>query len=387
MKNIFKSISLGSVILSLSLIISCGSDDDNSGIIQPEQPVNLQEAKLSAFPLFGITAIKTEIIDPEIVDNKETKHGQINITVAATTSLDAISAIITSDELNLSKFSIAPGNDTRLSYVDGKTNLYTINNATGDKEELLHYTVSITREPVIVPETLKITSFKFEKSKNPSLPNDIEISRTIEDPGLDKIYLFVPVGTDFTNLVPTITYDGSKAYYYQNSSQLPGNATQEYPAEGMSIDFKYPNTFTLEVKNKDNDQFKTTVVIVDVINPIKTEVSSFTVTDIQEGASVTHVITQWTNQGNHVLEYGNGDTQENQDPVTPSKVFIFNRAVPGVGLAPGDSANVSVIINARDYPAATYKTTAVFYPRIKYNAEIDDLLEPARLDVTAEIIK
>ncbi|WP_103867181.1 hypothetical protein [Aquimarina sp. I32.4] len=291
--------------------------------------------------------------------------------------------MITSKELNLSKFSITPGNDIKLSYVDGKTNLYTINNATGDKEELLHYTVSITKEAVIVPETLELTSFKFEKSKNPNLPNDIEIARTVENLANDKIYLFVPVGTDFTNLVPTITYTGTTLHYHEGPLR---SSVEKIYTENTSMNFKYPNSILLEIKNKDNDKSKTINVIVDVINPLKIEETFFNVYLSDGVLRADHVI-QWTNQGNHLLEYAKEYTQENQDPVGIHYLFNFYRTIPSGGLAPGDSDHIFAAIDfPLDHPEGVYKTTAVFYPRIKDNAEIDDLLEPARMDVIAHFV-
>lgn len=393
MRNIFKQLRVGSATLFISIMIGCSSGDDNPvsltedpSIILVEE-IKIEDGKLSAFPLLSIQPITVDIIDPKIVDNKEVKYGEINITVPSTTVLDNISALITSKELNLSKFSISPGNDVKLSYAEGKTNVYVIHNAVGDKEELLHYNVRITKEPIVVSETLKITSFTFEKSKNPSLPNDIEISRIVDGVGMDKIYVFVPAGTDFTNLVPTITYDGTKLYYYQDSSQIPGSTNNEYPVQGKSIDFKYPNSFILEVKDRDNEGFKTTSVIVDVVNPLMVETTSVTMPDTKEGSSQSFVITKWINQGNHMLVYGKADAQENQDPDLGTNVIRVNRVLPSVGLLPGESAEVKAGIAGTTFPKGTYKTTAVFYPRLRYNQEVDDLLEPARLHITAKIIE
>lgn len=385
MRHIIRLSNIGSVIFSVLFMISCNSNDDDSTVLTPG--ITIEEGKLKDFPLFGIQYKEINIVDPEIVENKEVKYGDIKITVSSTTSLDNISASITSAELNLSKFSISPGNEIGLSYDDQKINVYTITNATGDKEELLHYNVSIVKEVEPVPETLKITNFTFEKSKNPSLPNDIMISRTIEDTGRDIIYLFVPLGTDFTSLIPTITYDGTKLFYTQDSSVAPVDMDAEYPEGNASIDFKYPKNFILAVKDKNNDKLRTTKVIVDVINPLKIETVSITTPDATEGNSETFTVTKWINQGNHILEYEKATTYENQEPITPTKVITARRILPSGGLIPGESRDVSVTVNSRDYPEGTYKTTAVFYPSIKYNKGIDDLLEPVKLSITSRIVK
>ncbi|MBG6133648.1 hypothetical protein IWQ47_005120 [Aquimarina sp. EL_43] len=385
MRHIIRLSNIGSVIFSVLFMISCNSNDDDSTVLTPG--ITIEEGKLKDFPLFGIQYKEINIVDPEIVENQEVKYGDIKITVSSTTSLDNISASITSAELNLSKFSISPGNEIGLSYDDQKINVYTITNATGDKEELLHYNVSIVKEVEPVPETLKITNFTFEKSKNPSLPNDIMISRTIEDTGRDIIYLFVPLGTDFTSLIPTITYDGTKLFYTQDSSVAPVDMDAEYPEGNASIDFKYPKNFILAVKDKNNDKLRTTKVIVDVINPLKIETVSITTPDATEGNSETFTVTKWINQGNHILEYEKATTYENQEPITPTKVITARRILPSGGLIPGENRDVLVTVNSRDYPEGTYKTTAVFYPSIKYNKGIDDLLEPVKLSITSRIVK
>ncbi|PKV49313.1 hypothetical protein ATE84_1334 [Aquimarina sp. MAR_2010_214] len=386
MKHILKLSNIGSVIFSVFFMISCSSSDDDATVLTPE--VTIEEGKLKDFPLFGIQYKEIDIVDPEIVDNKEVKYGEIKITVSSTTSLDNISASITSAELNLSKFSVSPGNEIALSYEDQKINVYTISAAIGEKEELLHYNVSIVKEDPVIPETLKITGFVFEKSKNPSLPNDIIISRTIEDTGKDVIYLFMPLGTDFSDLVPTVTYDGAKLEYYQGSSSTDSNSVEEeYPTEGKSINFKYPNTVVLTVKDKNGKEFRRTSVIVDVKNPIRMETESITTPDATEGNSETFTVTKWINQGNHVLEYEKATTYENQDPITPTRVITARRILPSGGLLPGESRDISVTVNSKDYPEGTYTTTAVFYPSIKYNKGIDDILDPVKLSITSKIVK
>ncbi len=387
MRNSIKLLSIWGVVFSMFLFVSCNSDDDSTD--NPSgSTINIEEAKLSNFPLFGISAKSINIIDPEIVDNKEVKYGEIKITVSRETSLDKISALITSEELNLSKFSVSPGNDIQLSFEDEKIQVYTISSTVGDKEELLHYNVSIIKEaPPVEPETLKITDFTFEKSKNPDLPNDITISRTIEESGRDILYVFVPLGTNFKDLVPTIAYDGAKLFYTQDSSTLPDDITTEFPTTDTSIDFEYPKSFILLVRN-DND-FRTTQVIVDVINPIRIEQASITTPDVTEGTTGNFTgVTKWINQGNHPIVYQKATTYENDEPSTPTRVITARRVLPPVRLNPGESADVNVRVNpTRAYPENTYKTTAVFYSRIQFHQGVDDLLEPAKLSITSKIIK
>ena len=387
MRKILKLQTIGIILFSIFFMMSCDSDEENNQAQTPE--INIEEAKLSDFPLFGIQRTGIEITDPVIEDNKEVTYGEIKITVPSTTSLDNINVLITSKELNLSKFSISPGNnDAGLSFEDGKVQVYTISTATGNKEALLHYNVSITKEVLDVPETLKITNFTFEQSKNPSLSADVTMARMVEGVGMDKIYVFVPLGTDFKNLVPTITYDGTKLYYTQDSSST---SATEYPSGDTSIDFEYPKSFILTVKDKNDDKLRRASVIVDVINPVKIETTTVTTPNTKEGESGNYIVTKWINQGNHILEYQKATTYENISPVItpPTNVITTSRVLPSGGLVPGASADIRVFVNtgSKNFPEGTYKTTAVFYSKIKYNEDVNDLLEPAKLTITSKIVK
>ncbi|MDO5968832.1 hypothetical protein Q4Q35_03350 [Flavivirga aquimarina] len=384
MKKIIKLQSIGIILFSMLFTMSC-SDDNNS----PSTSVlNIEEAKLLDFPLFAIEPTGIEIVQPEIVDNKEVTYGEIKITLPSTiTSLENISASITSKELNLSKFSISPSNSVNLSFEDGKVHVFTISAATGDQEALLHYNVSIIKEVAPVPETLKITGFTFEKSKNPSLPNDITITKTVEDDGgIDKIYLFVPLGTDFTDLVPTIAYDGTTLYYTQENNL---NTNVEFPTVDTSFDLKYPKPLYLTVKDRNGDNVRTTNVIVDVVNPVRIETVSVTSPDATEGTSEYFPgVTKWVNQGNHKINFQKATIYKDISPViTPTtNVITVDRALPSGGLIPGESANVNVRVS-QYFPEGTYKTTAVFYTRIYHDFDSDDLFEPVEVTVTANIIK
>ena len=390
MRKILKLQNIGIVLFSVFFMMNCDSDEENNQTQTPE--INIEEAKLSDFPLFGIQRTGIEIVDPVIEDNKEVAYGEIKITVPSTTSLDNVRALITSKELNLSKFSISPGNnDAGLSFEDEKVQVYTISAATGNKEALLHYNVSIVKEVPDVPETLKITDFTFEKSKNPDLPYDITISRRADvNLTYEKIYLLVPVGTDFTELVPTVTYEGANLYYSQDSSLPPVDMNVKFPEEDTSFDFKYPKSFFLVVKDKNNEKLQMAKVIVDVANPVRIETESVTTPDAKEGESKYFTgVTKWINQGNHKINFQKATIYENVDPSTTGsfKAITVDRNLPSGGLVPGESANVNVQVRSNYYPEGTYKTTAVFYTRIYHDRNSDDLFEPSKITVTSKIIK
>ncbi len=385
MKKGIKLIGIGILMFSLLLMVNCDSSDENETI---KTEVDIEEAQLSSFPLFGINPVGVEFTQPIIVDNKEEVPGRIVITVPYTiNSLDDMSTSITSEELNLSKFSVTPGNDAQLSFEGGKEHRFTIARATGDKEPLLNYVVSVVKEAAPVPEVLEITDIKFEQSKNKDLPGDITITRRAEDGAFnEKIYLLFPDNTDFSDLVPTITYKGNKLYYNQDTSIAPVNVDTEYPTVDTSFDFKYPKRFFLVLKSADEDELITAEVILDIKNPVKMEATSVTTPDKVAGTSDYYTnITKWVNQGNHRITFQKATTYEDVSPSGSDGALSVDRNIPSGGLAPGESANVNVSVS-QYFPAGTYKTTAVFYTKIYRDRESDDLFEPARLSVTSKII-
>ncbi len=389
MKRTFKLQSIGILLFTIIFMMSCDSSDESTNT---PQEVSIEEAKLSNFPLLGIQSISVDITDPVITENKEVTYGEIKITVPSTvTSLEDIRAAITSEELNLSKFSISPGIDVALSFENEKVHVFTISTATGNKEALLHYNVSIVKELPPVPETLKLTGFTFEKSKNPSLPNDVTISKRADvNISYEKIYLLVPVGTDFTNLVPTVAYEGSNLYYSQDTSIAPVDMNVAFPEGDTSFDFEYPKEFLLAIKDKNNEEVKLIGVIVDVVNPVKIETVSVTTPDATEGAfRYFPNVTKWINQGNHKINFQKTTTYEDVDPEggITFKAITVERNLPSGGLIPGESANVNVQVSASYYPEGTYKTTAVFYTKIFQDNGSDDLFESAKVTVTSKIVK
>ena len=389
MKASKKSKYLGGVVLCVLLAIVSsllsGCDADSMPVNPTSGEIDITEAILPDFPLFAINDVSTEIIDPEIVDNKEVTYGEVTITVPHyVSSLSAMSVAITSRELNLSKFSISPGNSDLLSFEGGTVHTFTISTVS-DNEPILHYNVQVVKEPAPVRETLKITGFTFEQSKNPSLPADVTISRTVEDGGRDIIYLFVPLGTDFTDLVPTIEYDGTKLLYSQDNS----SGYTKFPDVDTSIDFKYPKYFALNVEDRDGNRVRSTSVIVDVINPVRIEQVDVTTPDAPRGSNHYFTgVTKWINQGNHKINFQKATTYENQSPViTPTyNVIRANRMLPSGGLEPGESAAVHVDVRAGSLPKGTYKTTAVFYTRIYHDYNSNDLFEPVKVNITANIV-
>ena len=68
MKSKIKLIGIATICFPVFFLSNCNSGDDSD--MNPGE-INIEEAKLSDFPLFGIERTAIDIVDPEIVDNKE----------------------------------------------------------------------------------------------------------------------------------------------------------------------------------------------------------------------------------------------------------------------------------------------------------------------------
>lgn len=375
------------LILTFFTIIfnNCNNDDSSKLNINPDT-INLEDTKLSNFPLFAITPVSLEIIDPIIVNNEETEFGKINIIVSNTISLDGIASAITSNELNLSKFGILPGNNTMLNY-ETESHVHTIVNVFDESQELLHYTVNIEQETTPTLTTLTVTDFKFEASKNTQLTADVTIEKRFDNPNnqIQDIYLFVPAGTDFSDLTPTATFDAEAVFYTQNSSTSIDDIDTPYPTTETNFDFAYPQSFIIVLRDEATDRTKWVNVFVDVKNPVELENSDVTTQNVITPGSTEYFtsITRWKNIGNHPIEFQSATTYENKVPDV--NVITADRNLVTGGLIPMESANVNVQISG-NLPVGEYKATAVFYTGFYSHDAVNDLVEPVKLNITANVV-
>ncbi|MEM0575855.1 hypothetical protein [Flavobacterium polysaccharolyticum] len=372
------------ILLTITTIFTGCSKDDSVNPNPNQNSINLEDAKLNNFRLFGITPVSINITQPSIVNNKETVFGKIDIVVPNTVSLNGIASSITSNELNLSKFAILPGNSKLLNY-ETQSHVHTIVNVLDNSQELLHYTVNIKKEVTPTPSTLTVVDFKFEKSKNPQLPNDVTIERRFNDANSRQvIYLFVPKGTNFSSLVPTATFDAEEVFYTQDSSIPLSDVNTPYPIVPTSFDFAYPKSFIIVLRDNVNNRLKWVDVFVDVKDPVEFANAAIT-TNITASSSSTFIagITTWKNVGNHKLNLQSGTTYENLIPNTTSNLITSNMFFIGSSL-PNQSDNVSVRVIG-NLPVGTYKTTAVFYTKFTGHDAINDLVKPAKMNITANI--
>ncbi|WP_025743308.1 hypothetical protein [Aquimarina pacifica] len=372
------------LILFTTIFMGCNKDDGNDPGSNPDV-INLDDAKLSDFPLFGITPISMNITQPTIVDNQETDFGEINIIIPNTISLNGIASAVTSDELNLSKFNILPGNSTTLNY-ETQSQTHTIVNVLDESQELLHYTVTIEQEAASISSTLSVTDFKFEASKNTELTDDVTIETSIEDNNRKDIYLFVPAGTDFSDLTPTVTFDAEEVFYTQDSSIPIADVDTPYPTAETNFDFAYPKNFIIVLRDDPNNRIKWVNVIVDVKNPVEIENTDITTPDVITPGSSEYFtgITKWKNIGNHKIQFKSATTYEDKVPSTTVNVITADRNLVTGGLEPGKNADINVQVNA-NLPVGQYKTTAVFYTKFVGHETIDDVVESVKLNITSNV--
>ncbi|MEP0212822.1 MAG: hypothetical protein ABJD66_06395 [Cellulophaga sp.] len=375
-------ITIALILTVFTTIFTGCTKDDNTN----ENIIKLEDAILTDFPLVGITPVSINIKQPTIVDNEEIVFGEINIVVPSIVSLKEIASITTSTELNLSKFSILP-NDLSLLNYETQNHIYTIVNALNESEELLHYIVNIKHEIVPTPTTLTITDFRFEASKNAQLTNDVTIEKRVDDLDKQTIYLFVPTGTDFSNLTPTATFDAEEVFYTQESSVPTVDVNTVYPSTETSFDFTYPKRFIIVLKDNTSNRVKWVDVFVDVKNPVEIKNTDITTPDITSTASSSTFrgITSWKNVGNHVLSFRSVTTYENKVPNSDLNFITARRNFTSMGLAPKESANINVTV-IKDLPKGEYKSTAVFYTKFANHEATNDVIEQAKLNVTTNVL-
>lgn len=361
-----------------TVINSCGSDDND-----PENPNAFWEnAKLNDFLLNEVVRLDIDISHPEISNGVEIKHGQIHITIPF--SQQSLTLSLKQIALDQDKYSISPEVGVPQNFSGGAVT-YTITDVLSP-ERSVHYDVTIVHggDPFFV--NAKVTAFRFEKEKNPSLTNTIEALKISEYENYSEnaIYVIVPLGTDFTDLKPTIIYDAAKLYYSFGSEFIV------YPENGLTVDVRFPKRFQLKAENSNGTKSKPYTVIVDVANPIQFD--SPVVTDnVKAGngsAEDFFGVATWTNQGNHPITgmsptgykdriYPIPDYTGEANVIT---AMLLNPNSGTTGVLPGQSGQIDVRIKRTPF-TGLYSTTAVFTPTFHFETQtisywpVDDRIE------------
>jgi hypothetical protein len=201
------------------------------------------------------------------------------------------------------------------------------------------------------------------------------------------IFVIVPDGTNFTQLTPTIAYEGTKLYYKTDDQFTL------YPQDDLTVDFKYPKLFSLQVENSRGVKSKPYQVIVDVSNPIQFESPIVTAnvkagngTDIQE----LLVVAKWTNRGNYpiddlyAVEYKNktypiANYTGDANIITAS---IKNPQPATAGVLPGETGDINVRVK-RTPVTGLFTTTAVFTPVFSFAYHV--IVQPISHDAEEQL--
>lgn len=362
------------LLLCLSFL-SCKKDPAKP---EPETPVDLSQVRMNDFQLVETAYSNIVVTHPVISNGAETQGGEIRITIPAGTSFQ-----LTPKASNFTNadFTISPHLNQQQNF-QNRTIIYTITSKK-DASKRVHYAVTISEEPQ-QPVQTALTSFRFEKAKNPFLPADVEASRIIEGVAtLGKVFVFVPEGTSFASLTPTMGFQGTGLFYSQDPNASPQASTTTYPAGGLAIDFAWPKVFYAIVKN--GTDVKAYEVIVDVKSPIRFDNAVVTTPNVNAGGLHSVDVTQFLNVGNHPITLA-AIEQTARIPAGTSAVR-GGGFVPSGGLLPGQRSAANATISAQTWPPGTYGVTSVFKPRLKDHNEADNLLESASLKITTTIVQ
>lgn len=369
--NMYAKPKLITLLFYVISLLSCKKDP------APAKEVNLADVRLQDFSLIETAYTNIDISHPVVVNGEEKEMGEIEVTIPKGNTQLRLTP--KASNFTEKEFSVSPQLGIQQNF--SNTIIYTITSAI-NPAKTVHYIVKI-KEEADTPVDAAITGFRFLRSKNPGLPADVQSVRIIHpEASLGKIFVWVPPGTNFASLTPSIAYNGTGLFYSQDGNESPANMTMPYPAAGRSIDFAYPKQFYVVVKS--GTQVKAYEVIVDVNAPVKMAQAAATTVDVKKGTIHTVQATTLINEGNHPISIIGVD-HNNHLPAGTTAVRGMV-AVPSFGLLPGASTDVKAVISAQTYPAGTYEVTASFKPRLYGHPEADDLLEPSSLRIKSTVV-
>lgn len=363
-------------------ITSCSENPQPSS--SSEEPI--ENAKLNNFKLSELEYVSIDITQPEIKAGAETRFGEIRIIIPY--SLSDIGLSLKEVNFDSNKFYISPEIGQKHFFSETTPVIYTITSKQNPNSSI-NYKVFVKKEAAPLPEVLQITGFKFEKSKNPGLAADIDAEKIGTESGLKQIFIFVPAGTDFTHLTPTITFNGT--YLMTTHPNLEHNI--EYVA-GTPVDFKYPKTFPLIVQDASLSSSAQYDVIVDIKNPIKFILNPLAIDNVVKNKDFFGSIGSFINQGNHLIT-SFAPTYKNKVPLISSEINIgsISLTIPGGGLEPGERSDVFFSLNktlSSQLPMGAYKFTSVHPPGfpgiLSWPPDAEKLLWPSELDITVNLV-
>jgi hypothetical protein len=342
--------------------------------------IDLSQVLLEDFQLQEADYIGISLTHPIISNGVETQQGEIRVTVPRGTALTSLTPK-TSNFTN-NDFTVSPQLGQAQNF-QNRVQVYSIASKQNASKRV-HYVVTVVEAAVQPDVEPALTAFRFEKAKNPFLPADVEASRIIEGVAtIGKVFVFVPAGTAFSSLTPTMNFNGTGLFYLQDDAGVPEQANTVYPTGGLAIDFTYPKVFYAVVKSDAN--VKTYKVIVDVKAPLSFDNASVTTPDAPVGAVRFLQTTTFKNRGNHPITIASVAHSEH----LPAGIQVIRGSggVPNGGVLANNRGDVFATVSAQTFPVGTYEVTATFKPRLVGHDEADDLLEGTPLRMKTTIVQ
>ncbi|QNA46501.1 hypothetical protein [Lacibacter sediminis] len=367
----FTSIAMAALLLQLFIFSGCKKNTQP----QPQTPIDISTIKISDFRFSEVNYSSIDIDHPTVVNGIETEPGRITIKIPRGTTGLQLTPLAT----NFQKqgFSIAPQLGVKTDFLF-KELLYSITSSS-DPQKKINYRVTVQEEPVA--GTLAITNFRFLKSMNAQLSEDISAVQIIhESSSIGKIHVIVPAGTHFGALTPVIDHNGEQLRYTQNAFEVPANSATIYPHTGLSIDFTYPKGFYIAVKR--GEEVKTYSVIVDVEKPIVFVNDHVIISGLRSGITQTVKVSELYNRGNRPISI----TQiAHSDHIPYGSDLRTFAAVPSMGLLPGEKTDVTTTITEGFFFSGTYEVKASMRPSFFQEPEMQSFLQPSFFNLKVQL--
>ena len=365
--------SIAMAVLLLQLFIFSGCKKGTQP--QPQSPVDISTVKINDFRFSEVNYSSIDIDHPTVVNGIETEPGQITIRIPRGNTGLQLTPLVS----NFQKqgYSIAPQLGVKTDFLY-KEQLYTITSAS-DLQKKINYRVTVQEEPVA--GTLAITNFRFLKSMNAQLSEDISAVQIIHGNGsIGKIHVIVPADTHFGALTPVIEHNGTQVVYTQNAFDVPANSTTVYPYMGLSIDFAYPKGFYIAVKR--GGEVMTYSVIVDVEKPIVFVSDYVIMSGLQSGITQTVKVGELYNRGNRPITITQIAHSDHVPYGSDLRTFV---TMPSGGLLPGEKADVRTTLLEGFFDPGTYEVKASLRPGFFQEPEMQNYLQPSFFNLKIQL--
>jgi hypothetical protein len=289
--------------LSIIVCLFIGSCEKSSDSIESDNSVDFSEALLKTFPLsevdIELIADRISIQQPELINGVPQGEGEIELELENT---DIEKFSLKQVDFDTADFSISPAIGAQ-SIIPGEKITYTIT-STKDINVSLRYNVLVTVKDIPPhSQVLKITNLSFLKANNPGLSQDItsfEVREHSNQLYSGTIMVIVPNGTDFSNLIPTLDYEGSTIKY--TTEHYGNHADFNDFTEGTSVNFGYPKIVAFQIYNSDKSRYREYRVLVDVKDPITFDKESISLSSLPLGLSSYDSVVGFTYNGNYPIK-------------------------------------------------------------------------------------